>query len=110
MPMIPEGAIAMLACSRIGAIHSVVFGGFAAKELANRIDHCEPKLVITASAGIEPHRILHYPEIVDQALSMCTKVDKHLPRLMKQRTEADGRYAFDKTDHDCYFDYDSLMA
>lgn len=71
MPMIPEGMVAMLACTRIGAIHSAVFGGFSAKELSNRIDHCEPKLIITASSGIEPNRILNYPSIVEEAVSLC---------------------------------------
>jgi acyl-CoA synthetase (AMP-forming)/AMP-acid ligase II len=58
MPMVPNAAIAMLACARIGAIHSVVFGGFAAKELANRIDDCQPKLIITCSVGLEPKKII----------------------------------------------------
>lgn len=58
MPMIPEAAFAMLACARIGAIHSVVFGGFAANELANRILDCSPKLIVTASCGIEPKGII----------------------------------------------------
>ena len=65
MPMVPPAAWAMLACARIGAIHSVVFGGFAAKELANRIDDCDPKLIITCSAGLEPNKILKYSPIVD---------------------------------------------
>jgi len=54
MPMVVEAAVAMLACARIGAIHSVVFGGFASKELANRIDDCDPKLIVTSSCGLEP--------------------------------------------------------
>ena len=65
MPMVIEAAIAMLACARIGAIHSVVFGGFAAKELANRIDDCNPKLIITASCGIEPSKHIKYVPIVE---------------------------------------------
>ena len=85
MPMIPETAFSMLACARIGATHSVVFGGFAAKELANRIDHCKPKLIITASAGIEPIKTVWYAPLVDKALEMCSKVSKDLPRLYKQR-------------------------
>ena len=68
MPMVPEAAFAMLACARIGAIHSVVFGGFAAKELANRIDDCKPKLIITCSAGLEPGKVIKYAPIVDHAL------------------------------------------
>ena len=83
MPMVPEAAFAMLACARIGAIHSVVFGGFSAKELANRIENCMPKLVITCSAGIEPGKIIKYAPIVDSALDMCTKPENasKIPRL-----------------------------
>jgi propionyl-CoA synthetase len=86
--MVPNAAFAMLACARIGAIHSVVFGGFAAKELANRIDDCSPKLIITTSVGIEPKKILPYPPIVDEALSLCVKLENatELPRLIWQRT------------------------
>jgi propionyl-CoA synthetase len=69
MPMIPEAAFAMLACARIGAIHSVVFGGFASNELSNRIVDCQPKLVVTASCGIEPKGIIRYAPIVKVAIS-----------------------------------------
>ena len=84
MPMVPPAAFAMLACARIGAIHSVVFGGFAAKELANRLDDCLPKLIVTCSAGIEPNKIIKYAPIVDEALSLTTKLQNAaaLPRLM----------------------------
>jgi propionyl-CoA synthetase len=75
MPMIPVSAFFMLACARIGAIHSVVFGGFAAKELANRIDDCTPKVIITASCGLEPGKVIRYRPIVDEALSLATKVE-----------------------------------
>ncbi|WP_068119079.1 propionyl-CoA synthetase [Tropicimonas marinistellae] len=68
MPMIPEAVEAMLACSRIGAIHSVVFGGFAAHELAVRIDDAKPKCIIAASCGIEPGRVVHYKPLLDGAL------------------------------------------
>jgi propionyl-CoA synthetase len=68
--MIPEAAMAMLACARIGAIHTVVFGGFASAELANRIDNSDPKLIITASMGIEPTRKINYLEIVDKAIEL----------------------------------------
>lgn len=71
MPMIPESVIAMLACARIGAVHSVVFGGFAAHELAARIDDAEPVLIITASGGLEPGRRIEYPPIVLQALDLA---------------------------------------
>ncbi|MEM1427995.1 MAG: propionyl-CoA synthetase [Pseudomonadota bacterium] len=68
MPMVPEALEAMLACARIGAIHSVVFGGFAAHELAVRIDDAQPKCIIAASAGIEPGRVVHYKPLLDEAL------------------------------------------
>ena len=58
MPMIPEAVIAMLGCARLGAVHSVVFGGFAAAELAKRIDDCQPQAIISASCGHEPNRIV----------------------------------------------------
>jgi len=70
MPMIPEAIVGMLACARIGAIHSVVFGGFAAKELATRIDDAEPKLVLTASCGIEPGRLVEYKPLLDLAIGL----------------------------------------
>jgi propionyl-CoA synthetase len=75
MPMVPETAFAMLACARLGATHAVVFGGFAASELATRIDHCLPKMIITASMGIEPKRTIEYLPIVDEALSLCTRIE-----------------------------------
>src|ERR1044071_8249356 len=70
MPMVPEAAIGMLACARIGAIHSVVFGGFAPKELATRIEDCQPKLILTASCGIEPGRIVTYKNLLDEAIAL----------------------------------------
>lgn len=72
MPMIPQTVIAMLACSRIGAIHSVVFGGFASEELGRRIQHCEPKVVVTASCGVEPKGVLPYKPLVDEAIDFST--------------------------------------
>ncbi|MFO7921779.1 MAG: propionyl-CoA synthetase [Nioella sp.] len=71
MPMVPEALEAMLACSRLGAIHSVVFGGFAAHELAVRIDDCEPKCIIAASCGLEPGRTVHYKPLVDGAIEQA---------------------------------------
>ena len=71
MPMIPEAVMAMLACARLGAVHSVVFGGFAANELATRIDDCTPKLVLTASCGVEPGRIVQYKPLLDQAIELA---------------------------------------
>jgi propionyl-CoA synthetase len=70
MPMVPEAVVAMLACARIGAVHSVVFGGFAAHELASRIEDAKPKLVVSASCGIEPDRIVSYKPLLDAAISM----------------------------------------
>ena len=75
MPMIPEAAFAMLACARIGAVHSVVFGGFAAKELATRIDDATPKLIMTATCGIEPTRVVEYMPLLDAAIDLA----KHKP-------------------------------
>ncbi len=72
MPMIPEAAFAMLACARLGAIHSVVFGGFAPSELALRIDHAQPKLLITASGAIEGKKTLAYKPLVDKALDIAS--------------------------------------
>ncbi|HSW13275.1 MAG TPA: propionyl-CoA synthetase [Solimonas sp.] len=72
MPMVPEAAIAMLACARIGAVHSVVFGGFAAPELAKRIDDAQPVLVVSASCGIEAGRIIEYKPLLDSALEQAT--------------------------------------
>lgn len=105
MPMIPESCFAMLACARIGAIHSVVFGGFAAKELSNRIDDCKPKLIITASCGIEPKKVIKYVPIVDEALELSNMSD--CQRLIVQRH--DEVYATDLNE-DYYKDYHAEMA
>lgn len=79
MPMIPQVVFAMLACARIGAIHSVVFGGFAARELAIRIDDAQPKILLTASGGIEIKRVIQYKPLVDEAIELAThKVEKVL--------------------------------
>ncbi len=72
MPMIPEAAMAMLACARLGAIHSVVFGGFAAKELATRIDDAKPKVIVSASCGIEVTRIIKYKPLLDKAIELSS--------------------------------------
>ncbi|MEM8916675.1 MAG: AMP-binding protein, partial [Pseudomonadota bacterium] len=71
MPMVPEALIAMLACARLGAIHSVVFGGFAANELAVRVDDCQPKVIVSASCGIEPGRLVDYKPLLDGALDIA---------------------------------------
>lgn len=83
MPMVPEAAIAMLACARLGAIHSVVFGGFAANELKTRIDDAKPKLIIAASCGLEPGRTVAYKPLLDTALAMAETEVAHV--LMVQR-------------------------
>ncbi|MER7499187.1 propionyl-CoA synthetase [Nonomuraea pusilla] len=72
MPMVPEAVVAMLACARLGAVHSVVFGGFAAAELAVRIDHARPKVVLSASCGIEPSRLVAYKPLLDEALERAS--------------------------------------
>jgi len=72
MPMIPEAVVAMLACARLGAIHSVVFGGFAANELAKRINDAAPKLIVSASCGIEPNRVVEYKPLLDEAIKIAT--------------------------------------
>jgi len=77
MPMVPEALVAMLACARIGAIHSVVFGGFAANELATRIDDATPKAIIAASCGVEPGRVVAYKPLLDGAIHMA----EHKPEL-----------------------------
>jgi len=71
MPMIPEAVFAMLACARIGAVHSVVFGGFAANELAARIDDSEAKLIISASCGFEPGKTVQYKPLLDEAIRLA---------------------------------------
>ena len=89
MPMIPEALVAMLACVRIGAIHSVVFGGFAANELAVRIDDATPKAIIAGSCGIEPGRIVEYKPLLDGAIELA----QHKPKftVIYQRTECEAQ-------------------
>jgi len=77
LPMIPEAVIAMLACARLGAIHSVVFGGFAANELATRIDDARPKVIVSASCGIEGQRIVSYKPLLDEAVDTATHPPQH---------------------------------
>jgi len=86
MPMVPEALMAVLACARLGAIHSVVFGGFAANELATRIDDCQPKMLLSASCGIEPTRVVPYKPLLDAAIALS----KHKPAhcLILQRPQA----------------------
>nr|WP_295464514.1 propionyl-CoA synthetase [Mesorhizobium sp.] len=88
MPMVPEAAFAMLACARLGAIHSVVFGGFAAKELATRIDDCAPKAIIAASCGLEPGRIVAYKPLLDGAIDMASHKPDFCVVLQRPQLEA----------------------
>ncbi len=89
MPMVPEAVVAMLACARIGAIHSVVFGGFAAHELAIRINDARPRVVVSASCGIEPTRVVEYKPLLDQALEIATV--KPQTCIILQRPQARAR-------------------
>lgn len=94
MPMIPEAAVAMLACARIGAIHSVVFGGFAAMELATRISDAKPKVIVSASCGIEAKKVIAYKPLLDSAISMsASKPEKCIifQRSMEKASMAAGR-------------------
>ena len=86
MPMVPQAAMAMLACARIGAVHSVVFGGFAANELALRIDDARPTLLLTASCGLEFERVIEYKPLVDRALQLARHQPRHV--LVLQRPQA----------------------
>jgi acyl-coenzyme A synthetase/AMP-(fatty) acid ligase len=89
MPMVPEAAMAMLACARIGAVHSVVFGGFAAPELATRIDDATPKVVLSASCGIEFDNVIPYQPLLDGALELATHKPDHVVMLQREQRPAD---------------------
>ena len=89
MPMVPEALIAMLACARIGAIHSVVFGGFASNELAKRIDDAKPKLIISASCGLEPARIVEYKPLLDEAIELASYKPQACIILQRAEMQAD---------------------
>ena len=89
MPMIPEAVVAMLACARLGAVHSVVFGGFAAHELATRIDDAKPKAIICASCGIEPGRVIPYKPIVDAAIAEAAHKPAKTIVYQRQQVKAD---------------------
>jgi len=94
MPMIPEAVIAMLACARLGAVHSVVFGGFAANELAVRINDAKPKVIVSASCGIEVARVIAYKPLLDEAINMADFKPDHCiikQRPMEAAAMADGR-------------------
>jgi propionyl-CoA synthetase len=91
MPMVPEAAIAMLATARLGAVHSVVFGGFAAAELATRIDDAKPKVIISASCGLEPGRVVTYKPLLDLALGMSPHQPDAVLVLQRPQVRADLR-------------------
>ncbi len=97
MPMVPEAVFAMLACARIGAVHSVVFGGFAAKELATRIDDAKPNVILSASCGIEGARVIPYKPLLDEAINLA----RHKPAtcLILQRPQCQA-YLMEGRDHD----------
>jgi len=91
MPMIPEAIVAVLACARLGVVHSVVFGGFAANELATRIDDAKPKLIISASCGIEPTRIIEYKPLLDQAIGLASHKPGRCVVLQRPQATAELR-------------------
>jgi propionyl-CoA synthetase len=102
MPMIPQAAFAMLACARIGVTHSVVFGGFAPHELAIRIDDCKPRVIITASSGIEVDRVIAYKPMVDEAITLA----EHKPKkVIVFNRKLGAKVPFKKYD----VDYDALV-
>ena len=88
MPMVPEAIVAMLACARLGAVHSVVFGGFAAPELAARIDDAAPKVVVSASCGIETSRVLEYMPILDKAIELSSRKPERCVILQRPQAKA----------------------
>ncbi len=101
MPMVPEAIEAMLACARLGAIHSVVFGGFAANELAVRIDDCRPKAIIAASCGLEPGRVVHYKPLLDGAIELAEHKPEFCVILQREQEVADLVEGRDVDWHGC---------
>jgi len=95
MPMIPEAVFAMLACARIGAVHSVVFGGFAPKELATRIDDAKPKLIMSASCGIEPGRVIAYKPLLDEAIEIAAAKPSATLIFSREQAQAEMKAGFD---------------
>src|SRR5437870_7577324 len=89
MPMVPEAVIAMLACARLGAVHSVVFGGFAANELATRIEDAKPKVIVSASCGIEPGRLVEYKPLLDAAIAAVDSKPERCIVLQRPMLEAE---------------------
>jgi propionyl-CoA synthetase len=103
MPMVPEAVIAMLACARLGAIHSVVFGGFAPRELAIRIDDAKPKVIVSASCGIETQRVIPYKPLLDAAIEESSHPPAHCVIVQRPQSEAELHAGRD-------LDWDELMA
>ena len=103
MPAVPEAIVAMLACARIGAVHSVVFGGFAANELATRIDDARPKAIVSASCGIEPSRIVSYKPLLDKAIDLSSHKPTFCVILQRPQENADLKVGRD-------LDWDDAMA
>jgi len=106
MPMIPEAVFAMLACARLGAVHSVVFGGFAAASCASRIDDAKPKLIVTADAGLRGGKAIHYKPLVDEALRLAQHppqkvliVDRGIDTVMQRVPGRDVDYASEAGKH-----------
>ncbi|MFL6936962.1 MAG: AMP-binding protein, partial [Xanthobacteraceae bacterium] len=107
MPMIPEAAVAMLACARIGAVHSVVFGGFAANELATRVEDARPKVILSASCGIEAGRVIPYKPLLDRAIELSAfKPDAC---LILQRPQAEATLVPGR-DHDWKTVWDDALV
>jgi propionyl-CoA synthetase len=88
LPMVPRAVVAMLACARLGAVHSVVFGGFAPRELASRVEDATPKVIVAASCGIEPTRVVEYKPIIDEALGMTTHQPDAVVVLQREQAPA----------------------
>jgi len=103
MPMIPEAVVSMLACARIGAIHSVVFGGFAANELATRIDDARPRVILSASCGLEAARVIPYKPLLDRALELASHRPEHC--VIRQRPQAEATLVAGRD-----LDWDEAMA
>ena len=94
MPMVPEAAIAMLACARVGAVHSVVFAGFSAASLADRINDCEAKMVLTSDGNFRGNKTIPVKDVVDEALEKCASIEKSvivLERTKQNINMEDGR-------------------
>jgi len=100
LPMVPEAVVAMLACARLGAVHSVVFGGFAAHELAIRIDDAQPRVVVSASCGIEVSRVVEYKPLLDKALDLADHSPEHVVLLQRPQATASLREGRDIDWHD----------